>query len=182
MVLRSNDLTKIACSLVIFISFLPPVSLAEGEGTPLTKSPSSSASSQELKLQRKDANHFQYERIKITSKLEIRDDELEPYMRAVLPKIRRQAMATAGNLDKIAVVGFEVAKDGTASNVHLVKASGVADIDGFAQECIKYVAKFPPLPASAGESLEMEWSYGPFPPPGSQYPGNGLLRRARKAK
>lgn len=60
-----------------------------------------------------------------------------------------------------AYVDFDILRDGTPSNIHLVQSSGVPTLDTSALRALQRVDKFGPLPEGSKQSFEFWFDYPP---------------------
>jgi len=86
---------------------------------------------------------------------------LQGYLREVRRLLERQKeypkMAQRLNMQGVAVLQFTIGADGTIQSTRLARSSGHGILDTAAQETVKRVGRFPPLPAALGrERLSIE--------------------------
>ena len=87
------------------------------------------------------------------------DFDFGAYLSEVQKKIKKNWFPPRGAESLTVVLKFKVLKDGSASSIRLVKSSGVAAADDAAKTAIMNGAPFPSLPKSAGDDIDIKFTF-----------------------
>jgi TonB family protein len=88
-----------------------------------------------------------------------KDVDFSRYMAELQRKIKRQWFPPKGPESNRIRVLFQVSRDGTMSGLKLVNSSGNALADKAATNAVETAQPFPPLPAGAPESVDIEFTF-----------------------
>jgi len=97
----------------------------------------------------------QQSKIEKTGSLAVSSD-FRPYLGGVETKISSRGPTKF--LGRV-VVNFKINKNGSASDIKLIQSSGMAQIDTAAIDAVKNSAPFAALPADAGKSVDIKFSF-----------------------
>jgi TonB family protein len=81
------------------------------------------------------------------------------YMAALERRIKRNWTPPRIPNSKRVVARFVIARDGTLSHLAIANSSGVANVDQAALKAIEMAAPFPPLPAGADETVDIQFTF-----------------------
>lgn len=87
------------------------------------------------------------------------DFDFGAYLSEVQKKIKKSWFPPRGAESLTVVLKFKVLKDGSATSIRLVKSSGVAAADDAAKTAIINGAPFPSLPKSAGDDIDIKFTF-----------------------
>jgi TonB family protein len=87
------------------------------------------------------------------------DIDMGPYMRDLQRKIKKAWFPPKGPESKRIKVSFKVHKDGTISKLKLVTSSGIDVEDEAATTAVENAAPFAPLPAGAGDEVDINFTF-----------------------
>ncbi len=87
------------------------------------------------------------------------DVDFGPYMADLQRRIKRAWFPPKGNESKRVVVIFKVHRGGELSNLRLEKSSGLAIADNAALKAVENAAPFRPLPAGAGDDVDIQFTF-----------------------
>ena len=84
-----------------------------------------------------------------------------PYMSELQRRIKKAWFPPKGNETKRVVVSFHVKKNGTlrGNDVKIERSSGVNIADEAAEDAVINAAPFPPLPAGAGDEIDIKFTF-----------------------
>jgi TonB family protein len=81
------------------------------------------------------------------------------YMEDVSKRIKRAWFPPKGNESKRVKVAFHVARDGQASNLHIILSSGLPEADAAALKAVENASPLRPLPADAPDDVNIEFNF-----------------------
>ncbi len=87
------------------------------------------------------------------------DFDFGAYLAEVQKRIKKTWHPPRGAESQSVTLKFKVLADGTATNIRLVKSSGVSASDDAAKEAIANGSPFPPLPKSAGDDIDIKFTF-----------------------
>ncbi len=87
------------------------------------------------------------------------DFDFGAYLSEVQKRIKKTWHPPRGPDSQNVTLKFKVLADGTATNIRLVKSSGLAATDDAAKEAIVNASPFPALPKSAGDDIDIKFTF-----------------------
>lgn len=87
------------------------------------------------------------------------DFDFGSYLAEVQKRIKKNWFPPRGAESLSVVLKFKVLKDGSATSIRLVRSSGVAAADDAAKTAITNGSPFPALPKSAGEDIDIKFTF-----------------------
>lgn len=82
-----------------------------------------------------------------------------PYMSALQQRIKRAWFPPKDTTSKRITVTFKVARDGTLTNLRVVRTSGLQIADSAALKAVESAAPFANLPSGAPEQVDIEFTF-----------------------
>lgn len=87
------------------------------------------------------------------------DFDFGAYLSEVQKRIKKNWFPPRGAESLSVVLKFKVLKDGTATSIRLVRSSGIAAADDAAKTAIMNGSPFPSLPKSAGDDIDIKFTF-----------------------
>lgn len=87
------------------------------------------------------------------------DFDFGAYLSEVQKRIKKNWFPPRGAESLSVVLKFKVLKDGSATNIRLVRSSGKAAVDDAAKAAITNGSPFPALPKSAGDDIDIKFTF-----------------------